>query len=73
MSMLEVEQHSVPEELVNQLVKGYDALSVEIKLLDEQRRQLENRLSWAKQQVRRYFFHIVLLMHTQTLTMMINL
>ena len=51
MSTLEVERNYVPEELVNQLVKGYDALSVEMKILDEQRRELENRLSWAKQQV----------------------
>ena len=51
MSTLDVERNFVPEELVNQLVKGYDALSVEIKVLDEQRQELENRLSWAKQQV----------------------
>jgi hypothetical protein len=44
----------VPDQLVEQLLKGYDALSIEIKLLDEQRRQLENKVSWAKQQVRRF-------------------
>lgn len=42
----------VPPQLVEQLVKGYDALSAEIKLLDEQRRELENKVSWSKQQVR---------------------
>lgn len=51
MSTVDGEQYHVPEQLVDQLVKGYDALSLEIKLLDEQRLQLENRLSWAKQQV----------------------
>ncbi|KAF2434445.1 hypothetical protein EJ08DRAFT_627315 [Tothia fuscella] len=40
----------VPDQLVEQLVKGYDALSAEIKLLDEQRRELENKVSWSKQQ-----------------------
>jgi hypothetical protein len=51
MSALEVEHNYVPDQLVDQLVKGYDALNLEIKVLDEQRRELENRLSWAKQQV----------------------
>jgi cell division septum initiation protein DivIVA len=51
MSTLQSERNYVPDQLVDQLVKGYDALSTEIKLLDEQRRELENRLSWAKQQV----------------------
>jgi hypothetical protein len=41
-----------PDQLVAQLLKGYDALSAEIKLLDEQRRELENKVSWSKQQVR---------------------
>ncbi|KIW00616.1 uncharacterized protein PV09_07813 [Verruconis gallopava] len=51
MSALDVtENNFVPDQLVDQLVKGYDALSVEIKVLDDQRRDLENRLSWAKQQ-----------------------
>ncbi|KAF2401003.1 hypothetical protein EJ06DRAFT_530083 [Trichodelitschia bisporula] len=39
-----------PDQLVDQLVKGYDALSAELKLLQEQRRELENKLSWSKQQ-----------------------
>jgi chaperonin cofactor prefoldin len=55
MSTLEVEHSYVPDQLVDQLAKGYDALSVEIKLLDEQRQELENRLSWAKQQVRLFY------------------
>ena len=54
MSNLDGEPAHVPDQLVEQLLKGYDALSVEIKLLDEQRRQLENKVSWAKQQVRRF-------------------
>jgi hypothetical protein len=45
-------QAFAPDQLVDQLLKGYDALSVEIKLLDEQRRELENKVSWSKQQVR---------------------
>lgn len=51
MSTLDVDQKFVPDQLVDQLAKGYDALNIEIRLLDEQRCQLENRLSWAKQQV----------------------
>lgn len=42
---------SIPEQLVEQLMRGYDALNVEYRLLDDQRRELENKLSWAKQQV----------------------
>lgn len=42
----------VPEQLVDQLLKGYESLQVEIKHLDEQRRELENKVSWSKQQVR---------------------
>jgi hypothetical protein len=42
----------VPEQLVDQLLKGYDSLQTEIKLLDKQRRELENKVSWSKQQVR---------------------
>jgi hypothetical protein len=50
-SAIETEGSQVPAQLVDQLVRGYDALSIEIKSLDEQRRDLENKLSWAKQQV----------------------
>jgi hypothetical protein len=45
-------QTHAPDQLLEQLVKGYDALSLEIRLLDEQRRELENKVSWSKQQVR---------------------
>ena len=51
MSTIECEVEHVPDQLVDQLVKGYDALSVEIRTLDEQRQELENKLAWAKQQV----------------------
>jgi hypothetical protein len=50
-SAIETEGSQVPTQLVDQLVRGYDALGIEIKALDEQRRDLENKLSWAKQQV----------------------
>jgi hypothetical protein len=64
MSNLEIDHNYVPEELVNQLVKGYDALRAEIKILDEQRRELENRVSWAKQQVCvRLFFCIAKILY----------
>jgi hypothetical protein len=55
MRMSNVNENSthVPDQLVDQLLKGYDSLNIEIKLLDEQRRELENKVSWSKQQVRR--------------------
>jgi len=53
MSAVDYEVEHVPDQLVNQLVKGYDALTAEVKALNEQRQELENKLSWAKQQVRR--------------------
>ncbi|QDS75115.1 hypothetical protein FKW77_007396 [Venturia effusa] len=40
----------VPDQLVDQLLKGYESLHIEIKHLDEQRRELENKVSWSKQQ-----------------------
>jgi len=52
MSTVEYEVEHVPDQLVDQLVRGYDALSAEIRALNEQRQQLENKLAWAKQQVR---------------------
>lgn len=58
MSAVEFDHRNVPEELVNQLVKGYDALRAEIKILDEQRRELENRVGWAKQQVCHVLFRL---------------
>jgi cell division septum initiation protein DivIVA len=56
MSTVESEDEHVPNQLVDQLVKGYDALSTEIRILDEQRQELENKLTWAKQQVRSIHF-----------------
>jgi hypothetical protein len=51
MSILDTDPH-VPNQLVEQLAKGYDALSLEMKRMQEYQRQLENKLAWAKQQVR---------------------
>ena len=51
MPIVEYEVEHVPDQLIDQLVKGYDALSIEIKTLNEQRQELENKLAWAKQQV----------------------
>ena len=56
MSTVEYEVEHVPDQLVDQLVKGYDALSTEIRTLNEQRQELENKLAWAKQQVRSAHF-----------------
>ena len=53
MSAVDCEVEHVPDQLVDQLVKGYDALTAEVKTLNEQRQELENKLSWAKQQVRK--------------------
>lgn len=39
------------DQLLEQLLSGYESLSLEAKMLHEQRRELENKLSWAKQQV----------------------
>jgi cell division septum initiation protein DivIVA len=52
MSTVEYEVEHVPDQLVDQLVKGFDALSTEIRTLNEQRQELERKLAWAKQQVR---------------------
>lgn len=41
-------------ELAKQLTDGFVALSGEYQLLFEQQRQLETKLSWAKQQVRTF-------------------
>jgi len=51
----------VPDQLLEQLLKGYDALHLEFKLLNDQRRELENKLSWAKQQVS---IQSILLLHS---------
>jgi len=46
-------------ELAGQLVEGFAALSGEYQALFDQHRQLESKLSWAKQQVRdEYCFSI---------------
>jgi hypothetical protein len=42
----------VPGQLVDQLAKGYDALLFQMKAAQEYQRQLENKLAWAKQQVK---------------------
>lgn len=57
MSTADYEVEHVPDQLVDQLVGGYDALTAEITTLNEQRQELENKLSWAKQQVRSGSFH----------------
>jgi hypothetical protein len=55
MSNVNEDSTHVPAQLVDQLLKGYDSLQTEIRLLDEQRRELENKVSWSKQQVRTSF------------------
>ncbi|KAF2104293.1 hypothetical protein NA57DRAFT_51129 [Rhizodiscina lignyota] len=50
MSAKEEEVSQVPDQLMEQLLKGYDSLHAEFKLLNDQHRELENRLAWAKQQ-----------------------
>lgn len=68
MSNTNEEAAHVPEQLVDQLLKGYESLQVEIKLLDEQRRELENKVSWSKQQVRTILtLHSSLPFHDDTL------
>lgn len=44
---------NIPEQLAEQLMRGYEALNTECQTLNDQRRELENKLSWAKQQVGR--------------------
>jgi hypothetical protein len=51
MSTLDVEDPHVPDQLVDQLTAGYDALATELKRVHEHSRQLENKLAWAKRQV----------------------
>jgi hypothetical protein len=50
MSALDVDDPHVPDQLVDQLALGYDALTVEVKRILGQRQNLENKLAWAKQQ-----------------------
>ncbi len=51
MSAKEEEVSQVPDQLMEQLLKGYDSLHAEFKFLNDQYRELENKLAWAKQQV----------------------
>jgi hypothetical protein len=67
MSNVNEDSTHVPEQLVDQLLKGYDSLQTEIRLLDEQRRELENKVSWSKQQVRTSFSLLSHLFHDDTL------
>jgi hypothetical protein len=57
MSTAETGGSQIPEQVVEQLVKGYDALAVELKRVHEQQKELENKLSWAKQQASDTLFH----------------
>jgi cell division septum initiation protein DivIVA len=50
MSALDMDDPHVPDQLVDQLARGYDALALEVKRIHEQRQNLENKLAWAKQQ-----------------------
>jgi cell division septum initiation protein DivIVA len=50
MSVAETGASHIPDQLVDQLAKGYDALAIELKRVHEQQQELENKLSWAKQQ-----------------------
>jgi hypothetical protein len=43
--------HTSVQQLAEQLAEGFVALSGEYQTLFEQQRQLESKLSWAKQQV----------------------
>jgi chaperonin cofactor prefoldin len=49
--MAEEAQSNVTE-LAEQLAEGFAALSGEYQVLFDQQKQLESKLSWAKQQVR---------------------
>lgn len=48
--MAEAAQHNVVQ-LAEQLAEGFAALSGEYEALFDQQKQLESKLSWAKQQV----------------------
>ena len=52
--------------LAERLSEGFAALSGEYQTLFEQQRQLENKLSWAKQQVRHIPFLSSTLFHDET-------
>lgn len=61
-------------QLVEQLAVGFDTLSSEYRILYDRHRELENKLAWAKQQVRYQPFlphqHPSRLEHTSRLFMM---
>jgi hypothetical protein len=48
---MEKDGDHIPDQLIQQLLHGYDALIAEVRVLNEQRREFENKISWAKQQV----------------------
>ncbi|KAF2674064.1 hypothetical protein BT63DRAFT_419378 [Microthyrium microscopicum] len=50
MSAIEPAESQVPQQLVEQLSRGYDSLTVEFQRLSQQHQELENKLAWAKQQ-----------------------
>jgi hypothetical protein len=54
------EAHKDVAKLADQLAEGFTALSGEYQALFDQQKQLECKLSWAKQQVSYYSF----LLHT---------
>lgn len=58
MSSRDEETSQVPDQLMDQLLKGYDSLHLEFKLLNDKRRELDRKLSWAKQQVRLVLFYL---------------
>ena len=55
MSTLDVEDPHIPDQLVDQLIKGYDALASELKRVHDHSLHLENKLAWAKQQASSIF------------------
>jgi hypothetical protein len=54
MSTADEEVSQVPDQLIEQMLKGYDSLHAEFKALNDQQRELEHKLAWAKQQVSPY-------------------
>jgi hypothetical protein len=50
------EAQSTVTELADRLVEGFAALSGEYQALSHQQKQLESKLSWAKQQVCHGYF-----------------
>jgi hypothetical protein len=54
-------------QLAEQVAEGFAALSGEYQILFDQQKQLESKLSWAKQQVR-YTIYSLLLFRDETLS-----